>query len=174
MPQDKEEDKHQENLTPEANDAPDRGKTTAASGAGSSYSTRVGGDVQGGVVNIGGQQTVQGNITITMRDMGQQIQESARGDDSARAELQQQMQQLAQALQKVPPAHEKAAQQVAKRTETLVEEVTSEEPDEEVVGANKNALQKAAENIRDAMPAVVAIVENILKTVAKFYVMGHS
>jgi ElaB/YqjD/DUF883 family membrane-anchored ribosome-binding protein len=114
-------------------------------------------DVQGGIVNVGGDQSFQGPVTVTIRDMAQTIGSSPNADEAAKAELNRLVEQLREALQHVPADQEAEAKTVARRTEELISEATQERPDKESVEFKGNKLKQAAEAIRDTLRIVMTI-----------------
>jgi hypothetical protein len=132
---------------------------------------RIGGSVQGGNVNIGGDQTVHGNVTITMRDMTQTIQKGT-ASPSDKEQLQQLLDQLKAALAAVPAEHQESAGKIAKRTEELVAEVSETKPDKDGVEGKANLLLKAAQNIKEALPEVFAIAGAIVTFGLRFAGVG--
>lgn len=121
-----------------------------------------GSNVQGGIVGIGGQQTVHGAVTITMGDLTATINVMSGADQTEKEQLQQWIAELEAALKAAPAERENDAQNVAKRAKELVEEAGEPEPDQEAVAAKANLLKKAAENVKEAMPVVLAIATNIV------------
>jgi len=124
--------------------------------------------MQGGMVNIGGNQTVHGRVTITIGDMTQTIQQgpTALGDKEA---LQALVDQLRAAIAAAPilAEHKASVERVDKRTEELVSEVSSGEIDKEAIESKANLLKEAAENIKDVLPTVVLIGASIVAQVLK-------
>jgi len=132
----------------------------------------ISGSVQGGMVNIGGNQTVHGSVSITMGDMTQTIQQgtAAPSDKEALQALVDQL-RAAIAAAPIPAEHKASVERVAKRTEELVSEVSSGEIDKEAIESKANLLKKAAENIKDVLPTAVLIGASIVAQVLKM--AGH-
>lgn len=131
---------------------------------------RIGGSVQGGNINFGNQ-TVHGDLTVTIRDMTQTVQKGS-GTPSDKEQLQQLLDQLKAALAAVPEAHKANAEKVAKRTEELVTEVSEADVDKDGVESKANLLKKAAENIKEALPDVFAIAGSIVAFGLRFVGVG--
>jgi hypothetical protein len=121
----------------------------------------IGGNVQGGNVNIGGTQTFQGNVTITVGDMTQTIQKGSAAP-SDKEQLQTLVNDLRAALASVPAEHKANVEKVVKRTDELVSEVSEATLDKEGVESKAELLQKAADNIRAVLPSVFAIAASIV------------
>ncbi len=132
----------------------------------------ISGNMQGGMVNIGGTQTFHGTVTITMGDMTQTIQQgtAAPSDKEALQALVDQL-RAAIAAAPIPAEHKASVERVAKRTEELVSEVSSGEIDKEAIESKANLLKKAAENIKDVLPTAVLIGASIVAQVLKM--AGH-
>ncbi len=124
--------------------------------------------VQGGIVDIGGQQTFHGAVSVTIRDMTQTIASSPNADEAAKAELEKRMKQLGAVLQQVPADKQDEAQMVARRAEELVTEATQPQPDKESVEFKGNKLKQAAEHLRDVAPIVAQTAMGIVRTIGQF------
>jgi ElaB/YqjD/DUF883 family membrane-anchored ribosome-binding protein len=122
----------------------------------------IGGSVQGGNVNIGGTQTFHGSVTITQGDIQQMS-----GSSDEKAELQRLLDQLQKQLEAAPAEQKAEADKIAKRSNELVEEAKAENPDKEAIEAKANLLKKAAENVRDVMPAVTMTALGVVTTILK-------
>lgn len=110
------------------------------------------GDFRGAIVNIKSQLE---NVTQTVNTL-------PHGDDEEREELKQLVAQLQEALAQAPPEKASDAEKVAKRVEALVEEADDDNPDTEMMEITGESLKRAAENIRDALPAVLPIATQIV------------
>jgi tetratricopeptide (TPR) repeat protein len=117
--------------------------------------------IQAGNALIGSSQEVHGNVTITVGDMTQTIQGGNASEDD-KVTLEKLVEELRQALASVPATHEKEGKKVVKRTEELVSEVSEPEIDADGVESKAGLLKKAAEDIKGAMPAVLAIATQII------------
>lgn len=122
----------------------------------------IGGDVSG---NIAGD-----SITIigsTLSNASRRAQSLTQADD--RAELEQLIEQLKAALEKVPADKQEEAQTVAEYTKTLVEEAAKEKPKKSMLEITGEGLKKAAQNLVGVAPLVGEIAARI---VAKILTMG--
>jgi|GEM_PF-950527 len=127
----------------------------------SRQNVRIGGNVTGSNVVTGSNQTVHGNLTITMRDLTQTIQQGLAAPNEKET-LQKLVDELKAALADVPSDQKAGAEKIAKRTEELVSEVSTDEPDKDGVEAKVNLLKSAAESVQEVMPAVFAIAMSIV------------
>lgn len=132
---------------------------------------RVGGNITAGNLNMGGNQTFHGDVTISMRDMTQTIQKGS-GTPEDKETLQKLFDQLKEALAAVPEQHQENAAKVAKRTEELVSEVSEQKMDKEGVEVKANLLKKAAENIKEVLPDVFTIAGSIVAFGLRFAGVG--
>jgi ElaB/YqjD/DUF883 family membrane-anchored ribosome-binding protein len=120
----------------------------------------VSGQVQGGMVNIGGQMQVTGNVTMSIQHMQQSLGKLP--EDDHKAELSKLVEQLQSALQNVPASHQQEAQEIARRADELLSEVAQAEPDADSIAFKSNKLKQVAEKIQEAMPAVLGIATQII------------
>lgn len=130
----------------------------------------ISGNVQGGMVQIGGTSTHHGNVTITMGDMTQTIQNGSAAP-SEKEQLQKLMDDLKAALQSVPAEHKANAELVSARTTALVQESSGSDVDPDSVKSKANRLQLAANNIKEVLPTVALIGASIVTQVLKM--AGH-
>jgi hypothetical protein len=121
----------------------------------------IGGDLSGNVA--GDSITIIGS---TLSNTSKRAQSLGQADD--RAELEQLIEQLKAALEKVPGDKQEEAQMVAEYTEALVEEATKEKPKKSKLEITGEGLKKAAQNLVGVAPLVgeiaVKIVTKILST----------
>jgi hypothetical protein len=82
-------------------------------------------------------------------------------DNSTKAELQNLIQQLNQALQQIPVDRQAEAEKVAKMAARLIEDASEEKPDKDLLEISGEGLKKAARNIADVMPDVLNIATKI-------------
>lgn len=111
-----------------------------------------GGDFRGANVNIASKLE---NVTQTINTM-------PHGDDRQRDELKQLVAQLQEALAQVPSETADDVAKVTKRVEALVEEADDDNPDTEMMEITGESLKRAAENVKDALPAVLPIATQIV------------
>jgi uncharacterized coiled-coil protein SlyX len=109
-------------------------------------------DMRGAIVNVGSTLTNVQQSIGAMPGMG----------EDEKKKLNDLIEQLKKELEKAPADKQQDAGTVAKNLDSLVQEVSKEEKDEEVVELKSNRLKKAAENIAGALPAVAGIVGQIL------------
>lgn len=119
-----------------------------------------GSTIQGVISNIGGSQTFQQSMTITMGNISSTVG-SMNTPENEKEALRELIAKLEAAFEQVPTAQQADAEKIAKRVKDAVEEVSAEKPDHEVVEAKVNLLKKAAENVREVMPIVAEIAINI-------------
>ncbi len=98
--------------------------------------------------------------------MQQTIGALPHADEAAKAELQQLIAQLNDALQEAPEDKAEEAEAVAQMAETLVETANSEKPNKMMVEITGDGLKKAAENVAAVMPTVLVIAMQIVTAVA--------
>ena len=96
-----------------------------------------GSHIQGAINNIGGTQTFQGDVTITMGNLSASIGGmNATTDD--KAALQNLIAELEGALKQAPAAQQADAEKIAKRAKDAIEETAAEHPDQGAVEAKAN------------------------------------
>lgn len=125
------------------------------------------GQVQGAIVNIGGQTDVTGDVSINIHSMQQSLEKLP--EDDHKAALDSLVEQLQNALQKLPSTHQQEAQEVARRADELLSEAAQSEPDSESIAFKSNKLKQVAEKIQSAMPAVLEIASQIIINVARLH-----
>jgi hypothetical protein len=114
---------------------------------------RIGGNVSGGMVNIGGTQTVHGNINI------KHIPSAA---DNTQQELQALVKQLNEALAALPPEQRQQAQAVEQLTQSALDEAAKPQPNKTILQVTGEGLKKAAENLLTVAPIVGQIAFKLL------------
>lgn len=122
--------------------------------------TNINAPIQAANLNLGHQET-HGNFTITIRDMTQTIHGGNAPSDDKEALLKL-VDDLKESLTDIPAEHKEGAEQVVKRTEQLVEEVSEDEVDPDIVEKKASRLKKAAEDIKEALPVVLGIATSIV------------
>ena len=123
-------------------------------------------NIQSGIVNIGGSQTFQGNVTITMSNLSATIGAMNAAQDE-KAALQKLIEELKSALKQAPPTQQVDAEKSAKRAKEAVEEAVAANPEKDAVEMKVDLLKKAVENVAGVMPAVVPIAMNIVAHLLK-------
>jgi uncharacterized protein Yka (UPF0111/DUF47 family) len=129
--------------------------------------TVTGNNIQAGVLNTG----IMGDVTVTMGNMTQTISNLPTATEDDKAKLNALVKQLEEALKALPAEQQKDAEKVAKRTQELVSEIETEEPETDLIQAKATALQNAAKNIASVMPIVGGIVASIFN-IAKITIGG--
>jgi hypothetical protein len=107
------------------------------------------------------------NIKSRLENVQQTIGALPHADETAKAELQQLISQLNDALQAAPADKTEEAEAVAQMAETLVETAASEKPNKLMVQITGEGLKKAAENMAAVMPTVLGIAMQIVTAVAR-------
>ncbi len=107
------------------------------------------------------------NIKSILSNVSQSIGAAPGGDAASKAHLQALIEQLSAELQKVPAEHAADAEQLAKRTESVVAEATKATPDKEDAEYSLSRLKKAAENIAAVLPTVLPIATQIVDVVRR-------
>lgn len=107
------------------------------------------------------------NIKAKLENVQQTIGTLPNANDAAKAELQQLITQLIEALKQAPTEKEEEAEAVAELAKTLVETANSEKPNKTMVQITGDSLKKAAENIVAVMPTVLGIATKIITAVTK-------
>ena len=105
------------------------------------------------------------NIKSRLTNVRQTIGTLPHADDDTKAELQQLISQLNDALQAAPADKKEDAEAVAQMAETLVETAASEKPNKMMLQITGDGLKQAAENIAAVMPAVLGIALKIVTAV---------
>jgi hypothetical protein len=123
-------------------------------------------NIEGNQYNISNVQGIL-NIESTLTDVAQSIGTISNLDQPSKDELKQLVDQLNLALQRAPADKTNDAAKVAKVTKRLVEDISKEEPDKDMVEITLDGLKKAAENIANVLPTVLPIALNIIQFVAK-------
>jgi ElaB/YqjD/DUF883 family membrane-anchored ribosome-binding protein len=126
-----------------------------------------GSTIQGGIANIGGTQTFQQSVTLTMGNLSATVGGMNAAPDD-KAALQKLIAELEAALKQAPAARQADAEKIAKRTKEVVEEASAAQPDQDAVAAKANLLKKAAENVASVLPVVTGIAVNIVAHLLKF------
>ena len=120
-----------------------------------------GSNITGGNVNIGGSQTVSGDVSVTLQGVTTTISNLNAAEDQ-KAAIQALFTQLESTLKTYAASHPAEVAQIAKRAKDAVEEAASTTPDKEALAAKTTLLKAAANNIREVMPAVFGIAVTIV------------
>ncbi|HJR81246.1 MAG TPA: hypothetical protein VJ821_14345 [Anaerolineales bacterium] len=107
------------------------------------------------------------NIKSTLTNVQQSVGSIPTGDEAARQELQALIEQLGQALEKVPDKKKEQAEAVAVSAQTLVETAKAEKPNKTLLQISSEGLKKAAETLTDVAPAVVGIAGQVIALVMR-------
>jgi hypothetical protein len=115
------------------------------------------GDFRGAIVNI----------KSTLRNVTQTVNTLPSTDESAKAELAWLIEQLNEALQRVPPEKTEEAEAVADSAKALVDVANKPQPNKATLRITADGLKKAAENIAAVTPTVAGIATQIVAAVFK-------
>jgi internalin A len=115
------------------------------------------GDFRGAFLNI---KSKLDNVTQTIGTLPQ-------ADASTKAELEELIKELNDALQQVPDDKAEDAEAVAQSAEMLVEKAAEEKPNKTMVQITGESLKQAAQNLADVTPTVLSIATQIVATVSK-------
>lgn len=116
-------------------------------------SINIGGHVEGNIVEIGGSQTFQGNVTIN----------AGATDNNAEVEkqLNEQVAALTAELDKLKADHAAEVEEVKLALEDAIAEAQKEEPDKRRLEIRGENLKKAAENLATVAPIAVQIARTL-------------
>jgi hypothetical protein len=107
------------------------------------------------------------NIRSTLTDVQQSAGGLSTGDPGTRAELQKQIQQLSDILQKIPAELQDEAQAVAQATQALVDTAKDANPNRTMLQITGEGLKKAAQNLAAVAPLVLPLASQIVATVTQ-------
>jgi len=107
------------------------------------------------------------NIKSTLTNVQQSIGDIATDDLDSRMELEKLIEQLNDALQKIPVEKQEHAEAVAETAKALIDVAKSEKPNKTMLQITGDGLKKAAQNLADAMPVVLTLATQIVMTVTK-------
>jgi methyl-accepting chemotaxis protein len=110
------------------------------------------------------------NIKSTLTNVQQSVGEIPTDDESARKDLENLIEQLSEALQKIPAEKQEQAQAVAETAKALVETAKAEKPNKTMLQITGEGLKQAAKNLAEVMPTVVTIAGQIVMAVSKMVV----
>jgi methyl-accepting chemotaxis protein len=114
------------------------------------------GDFRGAIVNI----------KSTLTNVQQSVGDIRTDDLAGRAQLEQLIGQLSDALQKVPAGNQEQAEAVAETAKALVDTATADKPNRTMINVTAEGLKMAAQNLAEVMPTVVTIAGQIALTVS--------
>jgi septal ring factor EnvC (AmiA/AmiB activator) len=107
------------------------------------------------------------NIKSTLTNVQQSIGDISTDDLDTRKELEKLIEQLNDALQKIPVEKQEDAQAVAETAKALVDVAKSEKPNKTMLEITGDGLKKAAQNLADVMPIVLPLAGQIVTAVTK-------
>jgi ElaB/YqjD/DUF883 family membrane-anchored ribosome-binding protein len=109
------------------------------------------------------------NVTIksTLTNVTQTIGSLSDAEASTRAELEELVRTLNDALQQAPDDKAEEAEAVAQYAQVLVEKAAEEKPNKTMVQITGRGLKQAAKNLADVTPTVLSIATQIVATVSK-------
>jgi len=126
----------------------------------------ISGHIEGGIVNIGGEQNISGTIILNAKSRLEGVTQSIgvmpNAEQSAKDEIVNLVNELKAQLEKSPPNKAEDTEQVARQVETLIKEASAEKPNKETIKIAGENLKKAAQNLADVMPIVLSIATQIL------------
>ncbi len=111
----------------------------------------IGGNVTGGIVNVGGEQTFRGNVTINTNAIS--------ASEEHRQELAALVKQLNAALTTISPEDAEVIQSLA---QAAVDEVSKDKPNKRLLEIKGENLKRAAENLAAVAPIAVKIAKTLL------------
>jgi hypothetical protein len=88
-------------------------------------------------------------------------------DEAARADLQRSIEQLGQALEKIPASLKDEAEAVGTAAQMLVDAAKAEKPNKTTIEITSEGLKKAAANLAQVAPTVVTIAGQIVAAVLR-------
>lgn len=102
------------------------------------------------------------NVKSTLTNVTQTIGALPQADDAAKAELQDLIRQLEEALKQVPPDKAQEKEAVEQMAKMLVDTANNEQPNKSMMHISAEGLKKAAENLAGIVPDVVKIAGAII------------
>lgn len=118
---------------------------------------RVDGDINGGILII----------KSTLTGVQQSVGTMPAVDEAARADLQRSIEQLGQALEKIPASLKDEAAAVGTAAQMLVDAAKAEKPNKTTIEITSDGLKKAAANLAQVAPTVVTIAGQIVAAVLR-------
>lgn len=107
------------------------------------------------------------NIKSTLTNVQQNVKNIRTNDENTRKDLEKLIEQLSEALHKIPAEKQEQVQAVAETAKVLVDAAKAKKPNKTMVKITGEGLKQAAQNLADVMPVVVTIAGQIALTVAK-------
>jgi ElaB/YqjD/DUF883 family membrane-anchored ribosome-binding protein len=107
------------------------------------------------------------NIKSTLTNVQQSVGSMPTGDEDARQKLQGLIEQLSQALERIPESQKEQAEAVAASAQALVETAKADKPNKTLLQISGEGLKKAAENLAEVAPAVVGIASQVIAMVMR-------
>lgn len=105
------------------------------------------------------------NIKSTLTNVQQSVGAMPTVDESARAQLQNSIEQLRQALENIPASMKEQAEAVASAAQMLVDAAKTEKPNKTTVEITSDGLKKAAANLAQVAPTVVGLAGQVIAAV---------
>ena len=107
------------------------------------------------------------NINSTLERVNQSVNALTDADCAAKAELEQLIDELKEALEGVPESHIEEAQAVARAAEQAVKAATEEKPNKHWMEITQEGLRRAALNLATVLPIVVPTAVKIAQAIGK-------
>lgn len=127
----------------------------------------ISGEIEGGIINIGGEQNFNAPIIVNLRSNLDQSIQSIKANPSTDSETKKELValtgQLKELLEGTPPGSEEMAELVAKRLKVLMDEANTQKPDREIMQVTADGLKKAAQNLASVLPSVLPVCTSIVK-----------
>lgn len=108
------------------------------------------------------------NLKSTLTNVSQSIAATPHGDATAKAQLQQLIEELSGELQKVPAEKASDAEAVAETAKQAVDQATKEKPNKTLVNISAEGLKAAAQNLAAVLPTVLPLATKIAEAIQKF------
>ncbi|GAB1420372.1 hypothetical protein MASR2M15_04680 [Anaerolineales bacterium] len=121
----------------------------------SRQSIRIGGNVSGSLVNIGGKQTFYGDVTITVGAM-------PAASEDVRQTFKQQIAELTAELEKQSKDQPRDVKEVKMAAEDAISEAEKPQPDKERLQIRGDKLIEAAKNLASVAPIAVKIAKTLM------------
>ena len=143
-----------------------KGKGTLAQGTGATAIGKGGLQISGsqidGSINTG---RIKAGGDVVGRD---KVGTALPGDEAMKAELDQLLAALQEALAAVPAAKEEEAEAVRIAAQELMEKATADKPNKPSIKISGDGLKQAAQNLADITPTVVTIAGQIVAAISRF------
>lgn len=109
------------------------------------------------------------NVDSTLTNVSQGIGQIPNADPATKEELAKLVLSLRDALKTVPQEHAQNAEAIAALTDDLVTKAKAPAPNKTLIDIAIGGLKRAAETVKQAVPAVVTIVGGIASLIAKLH-----